>query len=179
MLHKWLANSCYLHCYVLLLEKCKFDAMYLVPFSLLRSRSLSFLAWKFAIRLGLHWSALLSCLPSTGESHCDEDTCRNGGTCVDQGDNFACMCPDGWRGRICHIGMSHFLHVYMQLSSDIAVMNTSCCTNDNDDDDDIINKVQRTLSYYHNDQLIVRTRVIIMTWNCKHHAAKYAKQELR
>ena len=36
-----------------------------------------------------------------GDSHCDKNTCNNGGTCIDLGDAFTCQCPPGWHGRSC------------------------------------------------------------------------------
>ena len=43
--------------------------------------------------------------PRAGDSQCDEATCNNGGTCYDEGDAFKCMCPGGWEGTTCNIGM--------------------------------------------------------------------------
>ena len=43
--------------------------------------------------------------PRPGDSQCDEATCNNGGTCYDEGDAFKCMCPGGWEGTTCNIGM--------------------------------------------------------------------------
>ena len=44
------------------------------------------------------------CTITAGESQCDEATCNNGGTCLDEGDNFTCKCAPGWEGATCNIG---------------------------------------------------------------------------
>uniref|UniRef100_A0A3Q4B1P9 trypsin n=1 Tax=Mola mola TaxID=94237 RepID=A0A3Q4B1P9_MOLML len=37
-------------------------------------------------------------------SVCQPDPCKNGGTCVADGNDFDCQCPPGYRGRFCHVG---------------------------------------------------------------------------
>ncbi|XP_059179764.1 hyaluronan-binding protein 2-like [Centropristis striata] len=37
-------------------------------------------------------------------SLCEPNPCRNGGQCVKDGDDFDCECPEGFRGRFCHVG---------------------------------------------------------------------------
>ncbi|KAH9375943.1 hypothetical protein HPB48_012583 [Haemaphysalis longicornis] len=37
------------------------------------------------------------------DSHCDSDTCLNGGTCEDLGDAFVCHCPENYHGHTCQI----------------------------------------------------------------------------
>lgn len=48
------------------------------------------------------------CFHSPGESQCDSNTCRNGGTCYDRGDSFLCRCPSGWAGNTCNTGQPLF-----------------------------------------------------------------------
>ncbi|KAK1905110.1 Hyaluronan-binding protein 2 [Dissostichus eleginoides] len=35
---------------------------------------------------------------------CEPNPCRNGGKCVNEGNDFDCLCPAGFRGRFCHVG---------------------------------------------------------------------------
>uniref|UniRef100_A0A3P8UAL8 trypsin n=1 Tax=Amphiprion percula TaxID=161767 RepID=A0A3P8UAL8_AMPPE len=35
---------------------------------------------------------------------CEPSPCKNGGTCVRDGNDFDCQCPPGFRGRFCHVG---------------------------------------------------------------------------
>ncbi|XP_030298121.1 hyaluronan-binding protein 2 [Sparus aurata] len=35
---------------------------------------------------------------------CEPSPCKNGGTCVKDGNDFDCQCPPGYRGRFCHVG---------------------------------------------------------------------------
>ncbi|XP_020493926.1 hyaluronan-binding protein 2 [Labrus bergylta] len=37
-------------------------------------------------------------------SLCEPNPCGNGGTCVTEGKDFDCQCPQGYRGRFCHVG---------------------------------------------------------------------------
>ncbi|XP_035519572.1 hyaluronan-binding protein 2-like [Morone saxatilis] len=37
-------------------------------------------------------------------SLCKPNPCRNGGTCIRDGNDFDCHCPPGYRGRFCHVG---------------------------------------------------------------------------
>ncbi|KAK5908206.1 hypothetical protein CgunFtcFv8_016283 [Champsocephalus gunnari] len=37
-------------------------------------------------------------------SLCEPNPCRNGGKCVNEGNDFDCQCPAGFRGRFCHVG---------------------------------------------------------------------------
>ncbi|XP_054886248.1 hyaluronan-binding protein 2 [Poeciliopsis prolifica] len=37
-------------------------------------------------------------------SVCQPNPCRNGGQCVQEGNDFDCQCPEGFRGRFCHVG---------------------------------------------------------------------------
>ncbi|XP_030603822.1 hyaluronan-binding protein 2 [Archocentrus centrarchus] len=37
-------------------------------------------------------------------SLCQPNPCRNGGTCNRDGNDFDCHCPEGFRGRFCHVG---------------------------------------------------------------------------
>ena len=38
----------------------------------------------------------------SGLTHCDAVTCNHGGTCVDLGMTFTCLCPEGWQGQRCN-----------------------------------------------------------------------------
>lgn len=38
-----------------------------------------------------------------GDSQCDRDTCKNGGTCSDLGDTFTCNCPKKFEGSTCQL----------------------------------------------------------------------------
>ncbi|XP_072018497.1 uncharacterized protein [Amphiura filiformis] len=49
-----------------------------------------------------------NCEPGWQGNNCDVDTdecnsspCQNGGSCVDQVNNYICQCPSGWTGRNC------------------------------------------------------------------------------
>uniref|UniRef100_A0A672Y8Q0 trypsin n=1 Tax=Sphaeramia orbicularis TaxID=375764 RepID=A0A672Y8Q0_9TELE len=42
--------------------------------------------------------------PNCRNSVCDPNPCRNGGRCVQDGNDFDCDCPRGFRGRFCHVG---------------------------------------------------------------------------
>ncbi|XP_076020560.1 factor VII-activating protease-like [Genypterus blacodes] len=35
---------------------------------------------------------------------CEPNPCKNGGTCVKDGEDFDCECPVGYNGRFCHVG---------------------------------------------------------------------------
>lgn len=35
---------------------------------------------------------------------CEPNPCKNGGICVNDGEDFDCQCPVGYRGRFCHVG---------------------------------------------------------------------------
>ena len=35
---------------------------------------------------------------------CASNPCRNGGTCIPEGNIFVCECPEGRRGIVCEIG---------------------------------------------------------------------------
>uniref|UniRef100_A0A3Q2PKW4 trypsin n=1 Tax=Fundulus heteroclitus TaxID=8078 RepID=A0A3Q2PKW4_FUNHE len=35
---------------------------------------------------------------------CQPNPCRNGGQCIPDGNDFDCQCPEGFRGRFCHVG---------------------------------------------------------------------------
>ncbi|XP_017279721.1 hyaluronan-binding protein 2 [Kryptolebias marmoratus] len=35
---------------------------------------------------------------------CEPNPCQNGGQCIQEGNNFDCQCPEGFRGRFCHVG---------------------------------------------------------------------------
>ena len=37
----------------------------------------------------------------TGRVDCDDDPCKNGGTCVSTDKGFRCECPDGFKGKYC------------------------------------------------------------------------------
>ncbi|XP_029962781.1 hyaluronan-binding protein 2 [Salarias fasciatus] len=37
-------------------------------------------------------------------STCQPSPCKNGGICVKDGNDFNCVCPEGYRGRFCHVG---------------------------------------------------------------------------
>uniref|UniRef100_A0AAQ6IL87 trypsin n=1 Tax=Anabas testudineus TaxID=64144 RepID=A0AAQ6IL87_ANATE len=37
-------------------------------------------------------------------SVCEPNPCRNGGECIKDGNDFDCKCPQGYRGRFCHVG---------------------------------------------------------------------------
>uniref|UniRef100_A0A3P8VWF6 trypsin n=1 Tax=Cynoglossus semilaevis TaxID=244447 RepID=A0A3P8VWF6_CYNSE len=37
-------------------------------------------------------------------SPCETNPCKNGGTCVVDGEDFDCNCPPGYRGQFCHVG---------------------------------------------------------------------------
>uniref|UniRef100_A0A3B3VBJ5 trypsin n=1 Tax=Poecilia latipinna TaxID=48699 RepID=A0A3B3VBJ5_9TELE len=37
-------------------------------------------------------------------SVCEPNPCRNGGQCVQEGNDFDCQCPEGFSGRFCHVG---------------------------------------------------------------------------
>ncbi|XP_037637288.1 hyaluronan-binding protein 2-like isoform X1 [Sebastes umbrosus] len=37
-------------------------------------------------------------------SLCEPNPCRNGGQCINDGNDFECECPLGFRGRFCHVG---------------------------------------------------------------------------
>ncbi|XP_070834163.1 hyaluronan-binding protein 2-like [Chaetodon trifascialis] len=37
-------------------------------------------------------------------SLCEPNPCKNGGTCIKEGNDFDCQCPPGYRGRFCHVG---------------------------------------------------------------------------
>ncbi|KAM4729518.1 hyaluronan-binding protein 2-like [Anableps anableps] len=37
-------------------------------------------------------------------SICEPNPCRNGGQCVQEGNDFDCQCPEGFHGRFCHVG---------------------------------------------------------------------------
>ncbi|XP_067465732.1 hyaluronan-binding protein 2-like [Thunnus thynnus] len=40
----------------------------------------------------------------TSYSLCEPNPCMNGGQCVKDGNDFDCVCPQGYRGRFCHVG---------------------------------------------------------------------------
>ena len=35
---------------------------------------------------------------------CSSDPCQNGATCMDEVDDYQCVCPQGWTGRHCQTG---------------------------------------------------------------------------
>ncbi|KAK5611483.1 hypothetical protein CRENBAI_016054 [Crenichthys baileyi] len=37
-------------------------------------------------------------------SVCNPNPCRNGGQCIRDGNDFDCQCPQGFRGKFCHVG---------------------------------------------------------------------------
>ncbi|XP_041866097.1 hyaluronan-binding protein 2 [Melanotaenia boesemani] len=37
-------------------------------------------------------------------SVCKPNPCKNGGQCIKDGNDFDCVCPEGYRGRFCHVG---------------------------------------------------------------------------
>ncbi|XP_034041443.1 hyaluronan-binding protein 2-like [Thalassophryne amazonica] len=37
-------------------------------------------------------------------STCEPSPCKNGGTCIRDGNDFDCQCPEGYTGRYCHVG---------------------------------------------------------------------------
>ncbi|XP_038150674.1 hyaluronan-binding protein 2 [Cyprinodon tularosa] len=37
-------------------------------------------------------------------SVCEPNPCRNGGQCIQDGNDFDCQCSEGFRGRFCHVG---------------------------------------------------------------------------
>ncbi|XP_072247422.1 hyaluronan-binding protein 2-like [Leuresthes tenuis] len=37
-------------------------------------------------------------------SLCEPNPCKNGGQCIREGNDFDCQCPEGFRGRFCHVG---------------------------------------------------------------------------
>ncbi|XP_061601620.1 hyaluronan-binding protein 2-like [Cololabis saira] len=37
-------------------------------------------------------------------SVCEPNPCMNGGQCIKDGNDFDCQCPEGFRGRFCHVG---------------------------------------------------------------------------
>ena len=38
------------------------------------------------------------------EEFCDSSPCLNGGTCVEEEDDFRCRCTDKYEGKICDVG---------------------------------------------------------------------------
>lgn len=72
-------------------------------------------------QINSHWRPFLF----PGESQCDEATCKNGGTCNDEGDAFTCMCAADWEGTTCNIG-----EYYSKLFEDIkAFLRCISCEN--------------------------------------------------
>lgn len=43
---------------------------------------------------------------------CEPNPCRNGGECIKDGNDFDCKCPQGYRGRFCHVGKCFTLHYF-------------------------------------------------------------------
>ncbi|KAM9727597.1 hyaluronan-binding protein 2 [Menidia menidia] len=35
---------------------------------------------------------------------CEPNPCKNGGQCIQDGNDFDCQCPEGFSGRFCHVG---------------------------------------------------------------------------
>lgn len=38
---------------------------------------------------------------------CDSSPCHNGGTCVNSGDSFTCICKDGYEGPLCEADINN------------------------------------------------------------------------
>ncbi|ROT64375.1 hypothetical protein C7M84_017680 [Penaeus vannamei] len=75
-----------------------FSSFFMFPF-----RHLSLLPL-LLYRLSSSYSFLV--LPSYTDE-CADQPCRNNGTCVDGKVDFACTCPEGWKGRTCASTTSH------------------------------------------------------------------------
>lgn len=58
-------------------------------------------------------------------SVCEPNPCRNGGKCIKDSNDFDCECPQGYRGRFCHVGKYCTLYY---CSTDIIMMHmlTKC-----------------------------------------------------
>lgn len=57
-------------------------------------------------------------------SVCEPNPCRNGGKCIQDGNDFDCDCPQGYKGRFCHVGKYYTLYYCL---TEIITMLTKCC----------------------------------------------------
>ena len=44
---------------------------------------------------------------NSGLDACASSPCRNGGTCIDEGNQFTCICMSGYAGVLCDAGGSY------------------------------------------------------------------------
>ena len=57
--------------------------------------------------------AILECC-ETDINDCENVTCQNGGTCVDQVNGFACNCTPGYTGELCEMDIDDCVGVTCQ-----------------------------------------------------------------
>ncbi len=65
---------------------------------------------------------------------CASNPCLNGGTCLDQENQFVCQCPSGTRGKFCQLGMFIntvirfiFHHLLFYLEKIVLILFKSIC----------------------------------------------------
>ena len=59
----------------------------------------------YKLQITTHGSELILVVIFLGLDNCASVTCQNNGNCTDLWDSFKCVCPSGYLGYLCELGI--------------------------------------------------------------------------